>query len=161
MCYKKLKINLFSKKKNVILSSLLIAFLLKKEKKSTNCHLKSITLGEVKAPTSYLNFKYLYQLNYLKQKNYFKSLRILKLSLSIALLLASYFVVLILFTTFGVHLLPLPPSCFVLKCLLHYSSCQVLRLQELKVLELQYVMCWQTMIKTQSLDLDCSKCVYM
>ena len=41
------------------------------------------------------------------------------------------------------------------------QHCQILRLQELNVLELQCVMCWQTMIKTQSLDLGRSKCVYV
>ena len=42
-----------------------------------------------------------------------------------------------------------------------FCDCQVLRIQELNVLELQFIMCWQTMIKTQSLDLGCSKCVYL
>ena len=40
--------------------------------------------------------------------------------------------------------------------------CQVLKLQELNVLELHYVSCWQTMIKTQSVGLGLLKvCLFV
>ena len=42
------------------------------------------------------------------------------------------------------------------------STCQGLRLQELNVLELHYALCWQTMIKTQSLGLGLLKeCLFV